>query len=193
MTKLSTRDSKLRRFRFFSIVIATIGFFAPANAALGQATQRDIDAFAKSKLVYIATVRKDGNQSKSTPVWFTTTADHLLCIETGPATWKAKRIRRGSPAMIWIGAEDGPAFIGKAEITNDPAIRNRIVTDYPEKYLSARVGLFRPSEEKFAAGKIVAIKITPIRDLPDGFTNQAGTPAPGLDSAASSTPSTAPH
>src|SRR5579872_4978845 len=161
-----------RRFPLLGLSIALL--LLPA-VAYGQATQRDIDAFAKSTLVYIATVRKDGNQSKSTPVWFTTTPDHLLCIETGPDTWKAKRIRRGSPAMIWIGAADGPAFIGKAEITNDPAIKNRIVTDYPEKYLSARVGLFRPSEEKFDAGKIVAIKITPIHDLPDGFTNQAGT------------------
>jgi general stress protein 26 len=172
----------------FSIVVTTIALVATASIALGQATPRDIDAFAKSKLVYIATVRKDGNQSRSTPVWFTTTANHILCIETGPDSWKAKRIRRGSPAMIWIGAEDGPAFIGKAEITNDPAIKNRIVTDYPEKYLSARVGLFRPSEEKFDGGKIVAIKITPVRDLPEGFTSQAGLLAPSLDNAASASP-----
>ena len=92
-------------------------------AAFGQATQRDIDAFAKSQLVYIATVRKDGNQSRSTPVWFTTTPDHILLIETKPDSWKAKRIRRGSPAMIWIGAVDGPAFIGKAEITSDTGAR----------------------------------------------------------------------
>jgi general stress protein 26 len=182
MTKLSMQRSNPGSCLL--IAIATIAIFATSSIALGQATQRDIDAFAKSKLVYIATVRKDGNQSKSTPVWFTTTADHVLCIETGPDTWKAKRIRRGSPAMIWIGAENGPAFIGKAEITNDPAIKHRIITDYPEKYLSARVGLFRPSEEKFDDGKIVAIKITPVRDLPEGFTNQPATPAPSFDSAA---------
>src|ERR1700683_1904520 len=157
MTKLSMRRSTV--LGCFSIVMTTVAWVATASIALGQATQRDIDAFAKSKLVYIATVRKDGNQSKSTPVWFTTTPDHVLCIETSPDSWKAKRIRRGSPAMIWIGAADGPAFIGKAEITNDSAIKNRIVTDYPEKYLSARVGLFRPSDEKFDGGKIVAIKI----------------------------------
>jgi general stress protein 26 len=173
--------------------MTTIALLASAGIALSQATPRDIDAFAKSKLVYIATVRKDGNQSKNTPVWFTTTADHVLCIETGPDSWKAKRIRRGSPAMIWIGAADGPAFIGKAEITNDPAIKNRIVTDYPERYFSARVGLFRPTEEKFDGGKIVAIKIIPIRDLPEGFINQAGTPAPTLEGAAATPAPAAPH
>src|SRR5580704_11434916 len=104
-----------RRFRLLGLSVVLL--MMPA-AAFGQASQRDLDALAKSKLVYIATVRKDGNQSRSTPVWFTTTPDHILLIQTKPDSWKAKRIRRGSPAMIWIGTADGPAFIGKAEITN---------------------------------------------------------------------------
>ena len=166
--------------RRIGTLIAAVTMLTIPAIAFAQASQRDIDAFAKSQLVYIATVRKDGNQSRSTPVWFTTTPDHLLLIETGPQTWKAKRIRRGSPAMIWIGAVDGPAFIGKAEITNDPAIESRIVDDYPQKYLAARVGLFKPTLEKFAGGKIVALKITPVRDL-EGFVNQPGTPAPSLE------------
>jgi len=168
--------------RRHSVLGLTITLLMIPAVAFAQATQRDIDAFAKSQLVFIATVRKDGNQSRSTPVWFTTTPDHILLIETAPDTWKAKRIRRGSPAMIWIGAVDGPAFIGNAEITKDAALESRIVNDYPEKYLEARVGLFKPTQEKFDTGKIVAIKITPVRDL-DGFTNQPGTPAPSLTSA----------
>jgi len=176
-----------RRFRLLGFSIAL--WMLPA-IAFGQATERDVDAFAKSQLVYIATVRKDGNQSRSTPVWFTTTPDHILLIETGPQTWKAKRIRRGSPAMIWIGAKDGPAFIGKADITNDATVESRIIHDYPEKYLEARVGLFKPTQEKFDSGKIVAIKITPVRDLPD-FKNQPGTPAPGLEAAPSASPTAA--
>lgn len=161
--------------------------------ALAQATQRDIDAFAKSTLVYIATVRKDGNQSRSTPVWFTTTPDHILLIETSPTSWKAKRIRRGSPAMIWIGAVDGPAFIGKAEITNDPAVETRIITDYPEKYLMARMGFAKPTQEKFDKSTIVAIKITPVRDLPEHFTNQPATPAPSLEAAPAAAASASAH
>ena len=182
----------MRRFRLpisCSILLIALAIFIGADA-FSQATERDIHAFATSSLVYIATVRKDGNQSKSTPVWFTTTPDHILLIETGPNSWKAKRIRRGSPAMIWIGAEDGPAFIGKAEISNDPELETRIITDYPQKYLTARVGLFKPTKEKFDSGQIVLLKIMPVRDLPS-FTNQAGTPAPKLEPAASAT--VAPH
>jgi general stress protein 26 len=185
-----------RRFRRLncSIVIATLAILAilaTGSDAMSQATQRDIDAFAKSTLVYIATVRKDGNQSKSTPVWFTTTPDHILLIETGPQSWKARRIRRGSPVMIWIGAVDGPAFVGKAEITTDSAVETRIITDYPEKYLMARMGFAKPTQEKFEKGQIIALKITPVRDLPEHFANRPATPAPSLEPAASA--STTPH
>jgi hypothetical protein len=182
-----------RRFRLLSscaMLITTLAIFAGGDA-FSQATARDVDAFAKAKLVYIATVRKDGNQSKAAPVWFTTTPDHVLIINTGPGTWKAKRIRRGSPALIWIGSEDGPAFIGKAEITKDQALETLIITDYPEKYLTARVGLFKPTQEKYDKGTTIVIKITPVRDLPEHFTSQPGTPAPGLEAAASAP--AAPH
>ena len=174
---------RVRLLSSCSILMTALTIFAAGSPAFAQATPRDIDAFAKASLVYIATVRKDGNQSKAAPVWFTTTPDHVLLINTGPTSWKAKRIRRGSPAMVWIGSEDGPAFIGKAEITSDPALENRIITDYPEKYMMARVGLFKPSQEKFDKGTVVVIKITPVRDLPD-FTSKPGTTAPSLAPAA---------
>jgi hypothetical protein len=183
-----------RRFRLLSsrtMVMTALAILAAGGDAFCQATPRDIDAFSKASLVYIATIRKDGNQSKAAPVWFTTTPDHVLIINTGPDSWKAKRIRRGSPVLVWIGSEDGPAFIGNAEITKDQAIETRIITDYPEKYLTARVGLFRPSQEKFYKGTVVAIKITPVRDLPEHFVSQPGTPAPSLEAAPAAT--AAPH
>lgn len=146
-------------------------------------SKRDADALQKSSLIYIATVRKDGNQSKSTPVWFITTKDNQVLIETSPTSWKAKRIRRGSPALIWIGKADGPAFIGKAEIVTDEALQNQVIEEYPRKYLLARVGFARPSREKINDNRICVIKITPARDFPDGFVSAPGTPAPKLDSA----------
>jgi len=172
-----TRGTRL--LSYYSFLVTALAIFACGGDAFSQATPRDIEAFSKASLIYIATVRKDGNQSKSTPVWFTTTPDHVLLIETGPNSWKAKRIRRGSPALIWIGSEDGPAFIGKAEITSDPGVEQRIITDYPEKYLMARMGFAKPTQEKFDKGQIIAIKITPVRDL-EGFTTKPGTPAPSL-------------
>jgi hypothetical protein len=112
-----TINSKLR---IALTVAVTAGLIAVA-ASNGRAeiSKRDAQALSKADLIYIATVRKDGNQSKAAPVWFTTSADNnAILIQTGPETWKTKRIRRGSPALVWIGTADGPAFIGKAEITN---------------------------------------------------------------------------
>ena len=88
------------------------------------------------------------------------------------------RVRRGSPVIVWIGKRGGPAFVGKAEITSEPAVTNQIVKDYPQRYLLARLGFHKPSQEKFAHGQIVAIKIAPVRDLPEGFASAPGTPAP---------------
>lgn len=148
-------------------------------------SQRDIDAFKQASLLYIATVRKDGNQSTAAPVWFTIAPDHSIYIQTRPTTWKAKRIRRGSPVIVWIGKRGGPAFIGKAEITSDPTVARQIVQDYPKRYLMARLGLHTPTQAMFDKGQILAIRITPVRDLPEGFASRPGTPAPSLAGAAS--------
>ena len=148
-----------------------------------QVSQRDLDALARAGILYIATVRKDGNQSTAAPVWFTVSPNHLVLIQTQPTTWKAKRIRRGSPVIVWIGRKHGPAFIGKAEISSDPAVERQIIEDYPKKYLMARFGFHRPNQEMFDKDGILPIVITPVRDLPEGFTSQPGTPAPSVDAA----------
>jgi len=164
--------------------VALSNAFAEANpggANTGaQVSQRDIDALSTASVLYIATVRKDGNQSTPAPVWFTVAPDHLVLIQTSPTTWKAKRIRRRSPVIVWIGKTKGPAFIGKAEITNDPAVARQIVVDYPKRYLMARLGMHTPTQEMFDRGQIVPITIRPVRDLPEGFASQPGKPAPSI-------------
>lgn len=152
-----------------------------SGAGGAQVSERDLDALSKASVLYIATVRKDGNQSTAAPVWFTLAPDHSVLIQTAPTTWKAKRVRRGSPMIVWIGKLQGPAFVGKAEITENPAVSHQIVEDFPKRYLMARLGLHRPTQAMFDQGKILAIVITPVRDLPDGFKSQSGTPAPGLE------------
>lgn len=165
--------------------IALSNAFAESNPDSGnaeaQVSQRDIDALSTASVLYIATVRKDGNQSTPAPVWFTVAPNHLVLIQTQPTTWKAKRIRRGSPVIVWIGKTKGPAFIGKAEIAKDSAVARQIVTDYPKRYLMARLGMHTPTLEMFDKGQILPIAITPVRDLPEGFASQPGKPAPSLD------------
>ena len=175
--------SKLPVGLVVAVVAASVLVLA-ASSGRAEISRRDAQALSKTGLIYIATVRKDGNQSKAAPVWFTTTADNsAVLIQTGPKTWKAKRIRRGSPALVWIGSADGPAFIGKAEITNDTATVNQILTDFHNKYWQNRVMGVGPSRARFQSGERIAIRITPTRDLPDGFTSAPGTPAPPLEAA----------
>jgi general stress protein 26 len=156
-----------------------------AFSARAEISPRDQQALSKADLVYVATVRKSGNQSKAAPVWFTMGADHdSILIQTEKTTWKAKRISRGSPVLVWIGKADGPAFIGKAEISHEAAIRDKILTDFRQKYWQNRLMGIGPSRAAFASGERVAIKITPVRDLPDGFTSAPGTPPPPLRASA---------
>jgi hypothetical protein len=159
-------------------ILATLALSAVSG--LCATSPRDAAALAKSTYIYIATVRKDGNQSTAVPVWFITTIDNQVLIETGPGSWKAKRIKRGSPALVWIGERTGPAFIGRAEIVQDKNLQDQVIDQYPKKYLAARMGFARPSRAKLDSGQIVVIRISPIRDLP-GFISQPSTPAPTLD------------
>ena len=86
------------------VTIVVAGMLAAAvPTARAKISQRDSQALAKSGLIYIATVRKDGNQSKAAPVWFTIGADrNTILIQTGRDTWKARRIQRGSRGL-WCG------------------------------------------------------------------------------------------
>jgi hypothetical protein len=175
---------KISAANLHHLIAAAAILAAIATPAIAATSPRDVDALAKATYIYVATVRKDGNQSKAAPVWFITTADNQVLIETSPTSWKAKRIKRGSPAMIWIGTRTGPAFIGKAEIVTDTALQDQVIAEYPRKYLLAWVGFARPSRAKLDRGQIVVIKISPTRDLPDGFQSAPGTPAPLLDEKA---------
>ena len=170
-----------RRIFAVAILMAAAIVLLAQSPLRAETSSRDVDALKGASLIYIGTVRKDGNQSKNTPVWFITTKDNQVLIETSPTSWKAKRIRRGSPAIIWIGKADGPAFIGKAEIVTDQALQDEVIAEYPRKYLLARVGFAKPTREKIDDNRICVIRITPVRDLPDGFANSPGTPAPKLD------------
>jgi general stress protein 26 len=166
--------------RSVTLMVAAALLIMSSNAHAAIST-RDQQALAKAELIYVATVRKNGMQSTSAPVWFTTSADNnSVLIQTRPTTWKAKRIKRGSSVLVWIGKANGPAFIGTAEITSDAAVQNKILKDYRQKYWQNRVMGVGPSRAKFDSGEVLAIKITPVRDLQDGFTSQPGSPPPPM-------------
>jgi PPOX class probable F420-dependent enzyme len=129
--------------------IATAGF-APDVAA----------ALRTSKEIYVATRRTDGSTSKVVPVWFMYDGDAVY-FATGPTSHKAKRIKKGSPLLVWVGRPDGPHFVGKAELSKDPELAARMAPVYSQKYWIAWLGLFRPNPDRVRSGKTVLVKISP--------------------------------
>jgi general stress protein 26 len=170
---------------FLIVLLVSTTILALANlSARAEISSRDQQVLSKAELVYVATIRKNGTQSKAAPVWFTTGTDNnSILIQTEKTTWKAKRISRGSPVLVWIGTADGPAFIGTAQITSDAAIQNKVLTDFREKYFQNRVLGIGPSKAGFASGERIAIKIVPVRDLETGFTSNPGGKPPSLESS----------
>ena len=141
------------------IVLGLVGVLATAVAAGGFAA--DVaDALRASKQIYVATRRADGTISKVVPVWFMFDGDAIY-FATGPDSYKARRIKRGSPLLVWVGRPDGPHFVGHAELSKDPALAERMAPVYSEKYWIAWLGLFRPNAERVRSGKTVLVKVTP--------------------------------
>ncbi|HYB91390.1 MAG TPA: hypothetical protein VEC38_10125 [Candidatus Binataceae bacterium] len=176
----------MRRFATCSTLAAAAAFIVSmliaGRAGCAGFSAAQLKALDEASTVYVSTVRKDGNQSKSAPVWFTMNADRSeLLIQTRKGSWKDRRIRRGSPVIVWIGGLNGPAFMGKAAITTETAVFDKILADFHKRYtMSALVG---PSRATFESGERVAIRITPVRDLPAGFAPAPGTPAPALEAS----------
>lgn len=168
-----------------AVCVAIVMLALASSPAPAQISGRDAQALSGAKLIFVATIRKDGNQSRAAPVWFTTSADRkAILIQTRPSTWKAKRIRRGSRVLVWIGSPTGPAFIGNAAISNDTALWDKILADFREKYWQNSILGMGPSRGEFDDREVLAIIITPLRDLPEGFNSAPGTPPPPLGNPA---------
>ncbi len=151
-----------------------------------QFSHSELESLIRARVIYVATVRNDGTQSTAAPLWFTISSRHKILMQSGPGSWHVRRIRRGSPVLVWIGSRRGIAFIGAAEFSDDPMTVQEIVENFPKKYLMAWLGLHRPTRSSFASGGRVAIEITPLRLLPHGFRSQPGAPAPSLTGLRSS-------
>ena len=130
-------------------------------AVAGASFPADITAALRtSKQIYVATHRANGSRSKVVPVWFMFDGDAIY-FATSPTSYKARRIRKGSPLEVWVGSADGPHFVGKAEVLRDPDLAARMAPAYSQKYWIAWLGFFRPDPERVRSGKTVLVKVQP--------------------------------
>ena len=144
----------------WTIALATVCVLAVATA--NAATfPTDVDQALKSaKNLYVATKRKDGSQSARAPIWFMYDGSAVY-FSTAPDSYKAKRIAKGSPVFVWVGAENGPHFVGKGEVVRDPAVAAMMAPAYDQKYWISWIGFFRPRPDRVRDGKTVIVKVTP--------------------------------
>ena len=123
-----------------------------------------VEALKTSKDLYVATKRKDGTQSAVAPVWFMYDGQAIY-FTTTPTSNKARRIRNGSPVLVWVGAENGPHFVGKGEILENravaPAMAEKMAPIYDQKYWISWMGFFRPRPDRVRDGKTLIVRVTP--------------------------------
>jgi len=144
-----------------SLGILVVGLAIAVGVAAAAEFPADVvGALRNSKELYVATRRADGSQSKVVPVWFMFDGDAIY-FATGPKSYKARRIRRGSPLFVWVGSATGPHFVGKATLEKDPELAARMAPVYSGKYWIAWLGLFRPDPERVRSGKTILVKVVP--------------------------------
>jgi hypothetical protein len=81
---------------------------------------------------------------------------------TAPGTYKAKRIAAGRPVQVWVGAADGPHFVGKGEVLQDPDVAAKMAPVYDQKYWISWAGFFRPRPDRVRDGKTLIVRLRPL-------------------------------
>ena len=143
----------------------TIVALATLALAVGMARAADfppnvVAALEKGSYLYVATRRADGTRSKVVPIWFMWDGT-AIWFTTVPTSHKAKRIAKGSPLYVAVDAEDGPSFVGRAELVTDPAQAERMAPVYNRKYWISWLGFFRPRPDRVRDGKTVLVRVVP--------------------------------
>jgi PPOX class probable F420-dependent enzyme len=124
-----------------------------------------VEALGRAKEIYVATRRKDGTPSKPVPVWFMWDGEAVY-FTSQPEAIKVRRVERGSPLLVAVGAPDGPSFEAPAEVLRDPELAARMAPVYNRKYWIAWVGFFRPRPERVRDGKTVILRVRPAAARP---------------------------
>jgi PPOX class probable F420-dependent enzyme len=118
------------------------------------------EALGSAKQLYVATRRADGSMSTPAPIWFMFDGNAVY-FTTDRGSYKAKRIAKGSPVLVWVGTSTGPHFVGKGEVLHDPALAEKMAPVYDQKYWISWLGFFRPRPDRVRDGKTVIVRVTP--------------------------------
>ena len=156
-----TRSIRHRPFVAGVAIALTLASGTAMAEQISQGFPADfVTRLTTAKEIYVATQRTDGTRSEVVPVWFGF-LDNAIWFTTSPTSYKAKRIRKGSPVFVSVEGKAGPFIKTKAEVINDGAQADRLGELYSQKYWIAWLGFFRPSRARNESGKTILLKLTP--------------------------------
>ena len=157
--KWSAEEGRSRMTLAFGVVFLALLVW-PQTATAAEIPTATQEALRTSDSIHMATRRKDGSLSSVKPVWFYYEQGDELFFTTSPDSWKAKRIARGSPVYIWVGAKNGPFVLGEARQVSDSELVDRMGDAYGDKYWIAWLGFFKPRGSRVESGKTNAYLVT---------------------------------
>ena len=143
-------------------VVLTLSVAGGSMAESGGGLNPSVKTFLTTqKLISVATKRPNGDWGRPAPIWFMY-EDEAVYFITAPTSFKARRIRKGSPVLVWLDEKQEPAFSGETQIVTDPVILDRINAAYKDKYWMAWLTYWAmPLDGRVQAGNMVAVRVIP--------------------------------
>jgi len=115
------------------------------TATLSESLRKELTT---ARYVYIASSRKDGSFGKPAEIWFLY-HNGAVYVASPPTTWRVRRIKAGRPrAKIAVGKPDGPSFLARGALANEPDLYPLLFETYAKKYPDG----WPKFEEKFRTG-----------------------------------------
>ncbi len=139
--------------------------------------QAALDALPDSQFVYVSPLKTNGEESTCHgEVWYAW-LDGSVALITGASRWKARSVAAGRDrARIWVGSHgtwkrtlgtnqdfrQAPSFVGRARISKEPQLLERMLPDYERKYPD-EIGKWRDRfREGLASGERVILLYKPV-------------------------------
>lgn len=166
-----------REFLGAGIGLALWPLSFPSRAAAGSLPESTESALVTSPYVYVSPLRADGSESTChAELWFGW-IDGSVVVNVASDRWKARSLERGLDTVrIWVGDfgrwkgilgtndsfRQGPSFDARAEFLRDPAVLDRHLALYEEKY-PGEIGRWRdPMRSGVKDGSRVLIGYHPL-------------------------------
>lgn len=150
--------------RRYPWMLAAIVFFVGLFTQLahgGSLSPELQKALESSKYVYVQSTRLDGELSKPAEIWFMY-HDGAVWVCTPTTTHRVKRIQAGKTgAKVAVGKPDGPSFMAKSSLVQDPEVNTALFETFAKKYADGWSSYEEQFKQGLANGSRTLVKYDP--------------------------------